>query len=387
MREKVILQDFTVLLVCPSSKWSTIERRVLFDSTFLRNIGCNPVLLCVKNSQLDIAAEAEDIPRIYVNRKKISLYLGARFILEFRKLILENRFDIVHCYSLSATWMASFVLKSYQHIPLFFTLNQSIGSLNHNFIAKWLMKRVDFIFTLSGELRDYAEEVFPIHPGKIQVIGSGLEVFKDKEEVKSKKLKNLGCVINSLNELKRLKYIVKVFRVLKSHSENKFNELQLHVFLGPKIYQKNKAKKILTELDYEFYEGDVLLYNLSGKSELLKDLDIFIGTAFDEPMNDFEIVSIMNEIPVLFPRTAMRQSLLFKHSWIGESFFDGDIREAKTKLSKILNNYAIYQAGLSECAEEITLTHGLETYAGELQRFYEKAFVKRRRFQAAESKD
>ena len=73
MREKIILQDFTVLLVCPSKKWSTIERRVLFDSTYLRNMGCTPVILCVKNSQIDLAAESEDIQRIYIKQQKINM--------------------------------------------------------------------------------------------------------------------------------------------------------------------------------------------------------------------------------------------------------------------------------------------------------------------------
>jgi hypothetical protein len=378
MREKVILQDFTVLLVCTSIKWSTIERRVLFDSTFLRNMGCNPVILCLKNSQIDKAAEAEDIPRLYVNKKKINLYMGVQFLLELRNLIKETRFDIIHCYSLSSTWVAAFILKSHQNIPLFFTLNQNLNSFYHNMVAKWLLRRVDCIFTLSDEVREFTEETFPVHPRKIKNIGGGLEVIKKssgKEEVK-----NLGCVINNINELKRLKYIIKVFRVLKSHSEISFGHLQLHIFLGPRIYQKDKAKKVLTELDYEFYEGDILLYNLEAKSELLKDLDIFIGLAFDEPLNDFEIVSMMNEIPVLFPRTAVRQSLLYRYAWVGESYYEGDIREAKTKLAKIVTNYQVYRNALEDYSEEIIQAHGLDIYAEEFQNFYEKSFQKRSRF-------
>jgi hypothetical protein len=89
---------------------------------------------------------------------------------------------------------------------------------------------------------------------------------------------------------------------------------------------------------------------------------------------------MMNEIPVLFPRTAMRQSILYKYSWVGESCTENDIREAKTKLTKILLNYQVYKNALTDCSGEIIKAHGLDFYAGELQLFYETAFAKRRRF-------
>ena len=37
MREKILLKDFNVLLICTSTKWSTVERRAINDSIFLRD--------------------------------------------------------------------------------------------------------------------------------------------------------------------------------------------------------------------------------------------------------------------------------------------------------------------------------------------------------------
>ncbi|MAX66497.1 MAG: glycosyltransferase [Bacteriovoracaceae bacterium] len=376
MREKIILQDFTVLLVCTSQKWSTVERRVLFDSTFLRNIGCNPIIFCQKGSQLDKAAESEDIPRFYIKKKKLDFYLGIQFLFELRSLIQEKRFDIVHCYTLSSAWVTSFILQWDQKIPFFFTLNQNVNSFYQNLFAKWLLRRVDYIFTLSDEIKEFVEETFPVHSRKIVTLGGGLEVLKKaarKEEVQT-----LGCIINDLNELKRLRYVIRTFRVLKKSHADTLGALELNIFLGPRIYQKDRFKKFLTEFDYEFYEGDIFLLSLEEKSYLLKNLDVFWGTAFDEPLNDYEIVCIMNEIPVLFPRTSMRQNLLFRLPWVGESYYQGDIREAKTKLEKIINNYNVYRSSLADSSEKIQQYHGLDYYAEQLQRFYEKAFSKRR---------
>ncbi len=385
MREKIILQDFTILLVCTSKKWSTIERRLIFDATFLRNIGCNPVLLCEKDTQIDLAADLEDIPRIYLQKRKLTFYHDLQLLAELNKLIREGRYDLVHCYSLAATWMTAFILRSHQKIPLCFTLNQNLNGFYRNLIAKWLLRRLDYIFTLSAEVKEIVEEIFPIHRRKVKNLGCGLEVLNKPE--KKTEAHNIGCVINNLNELKRLKHLIKMFRVLKSLSDDKFQHLKLYIFLGPRIYQKDHAKVILSEVDYEFYEGDILLFSLEGKADLLKEIDIFIGTAFDEPLNDFELISVMNGTPVLFPRTAARQSLLYRYPWIGESYFTGDIREARNKLLKILNNYPIYKNELVDLYEEISKVHGLEDYAENLQKFYETAFAKRlKRFQQTSSK-
>ena len=381
MHEKIILQDFTVLLICISQKWSTIERRVLFDSTFLRNSGCTPVILCEEGSQLDIAAEKEDISRVYINTK-VHFLVNFKVLKELRNLILEKRFDLIHCYSLRSARLAAFILKSHHKIPLILTNNQITKNYKYNFFNRWLLRRIDYVFTLSEELKDFSSELLPLPERKIQSLGGGLEVFK--HDTKREEVRNISCVINNLNELNRLKKIIKIFRVLKGSRED-FLKLQLCIFLGPRIYQKEKAKKILTEFDYEFYEGDIQLFSLDARESELKNTDIFIGTAFDEPLNDYESVALMNEIPVLFPRTAARQDLLFKFSWIGESYFEEDIREAKTKLIKIITNYPIYKNALQESSEKILEYHGLEAYAQKLQMYYEKAFEKRYRLSSKKS--
>lgn len=379
MSDKFILKDFTVLAVCPSEKWSTIERRAIFDCTYLRNIGGNPVLLCFEGSQIDIEAEKEDIPKIFIKRHKLTPYKDFNFIVEFRHLLNENRYDIVHCYDLSSMWISAFLMGRKQETPFFLTLNQNINSVYHNVLAKWLLKRVDAIFTLSQETHNFVCESFSIAPSHVKNIGSGIEIIKSK--TKKTKPNKLGCVIDNMNELKRLSYIVKIFRFLKSHHKNKgTEELTLSLFLGPRIYQQDRAKKVLTEFDHEFYQGDIMLYSLENKKTEFKELDLLIGVAFDEPLNDYEIVSLINETPVLFPRTAMRQSLMFKYQGIAESYQEGDIREAISKIVEIIANYSTYRKALSKFSDEIYAIHGIDFYADKLEQVYEQNVEKRVRF-------
>ncbi|MAZ47676.1 MAG: hypothetical protein CME65_03890 [Halobacteriovoraceae bacterium] len=377
VREKVILQDFKVLLICTSRKWSTIERRILFDCIFLRGIGCNPVVFCLQNSQLDRECEKEDIQRVYISKIRFNLSFDIVFFRELSKHIKQNDYDIIHCYSLMATWMSAFLLKRHPQTPLLFTLNQNVNSIYHNYIARWLLKRVDYIFTLSDEIQEFVGETFDIQSYKIKNLGGGIEL--NLRELDREVPQKIGCVINNMAELARLRYVVKVFRVLKSHNTEKYQDLSMSLFLGPRVYQKDRAKKVLKELDYEFYEGDIFLYQLENKMDEFRAIDLLIGLAFDEPLNDFEIISLINGRPVLFPRTAMRQSLLFKYRWVGESYFENDIREARTKLTKILDNYPIYRNALKDYSDEIIKIHGLDTYADTFQFCYENAYSKRHR--------
>jgi hypothetical protein len=380
MREKVILQDFTVLIVCPSVKWSTIERRAIFDSTYLRNIGGNPIILCFKGSQIDTEAEKEDIPRIHIGKGKLKKRIGFKFIFELNKILSDERYDIVHCYSLQSAWISSFLLKSNQKISLFFTINQFVDSVQHGILAKWLLRRIDTIFTLSQEIREYVCENFHMPKSKVKSLGSGIDIVKSDSSDSSKAAKTIGCVINNLTELRRISSIVKIFRVLKSRRVDEFSDLSLSIFLGPRIYQKDKAKKILKDLDYEFYEGDIFLYSLENKISELKAVDIFLGVAFDEPLNDFEISSLINSVPVLFPRTAARQSLLFRYEKVGESYLIDDIREAHTKLTEMILNYSKYQKSLETNLANISDYHGLDHYSYQLKKIYKSNFSKRQRF-------
>lgn len=378
MTDRIIFQDLTVLAICPSEKWSTLQRRAIFDCTYIRNIGGNPVILCLEGGQVAKEAEKEDIQTIYLKKYKFTGFKDFKFILEFRNLLKEERFDIIHCYDLDIMWISSFLMKSNQGIPLFFTFNQNIKNVYNNIFTKWLLRRVDNIFTLSEEIQDFVRESFLISPSKVKNIGSGLDVLKIEKDKKTPN--SLGCLVDNIHELNRLKSIMKIFRFLKTYEEKKFQELKLSIFLGPLVYQSDEAKKLLTEMEHEFYEGDVFLYELNEKVAELKKIDIFIGMAFDEPINDYEVISLIHDIPVLFPRTAMRQSLVYKYENVGETYFEEDIREGRSKLVKMINNYPKYLKSLTKCAADIYEVHGVEPYGDLLESSYAQNVAKRSRF-------
>ena len=72
-----------------------------------------------------------------------------------------------------------------------------------------------------------------------------------------------------------LQILRRIFRFVKSYSDKKYQDLKLSIFLGPLVYQSDEAKRLLTEMEHEFYEGDVFLYELDQKTSELKNIDIF----------------------------------------------------------------------------------------------------------------
>lgn len=376
--DKLTLNNFTTLYICLSQKWSSVERRAVFDATFLRNCGGNPVILCYKGTQVDLEAESEDIERIYLRREKIKINRILSYFRKIRRLLKLKRFDIVHCYHLPEFWINVLCMKSYLHMPLIFTFNQNLKVLYYGKISQWLLKRADSILTLSAEVNDFVKDSFAINPLKIKTIGCGLDLTKNNSLSPSEK--EIACVIDNLAELGRLKTVVRVCSFLKTHHAELAQSLKFSIFLGPRIYQKPSAKKILTELSHEFYAHDIMTYELEREMGKLKKINLLIGVAFEEPLNDFEMRSLIHNIPVLFPRTAARQSLLFRHGKIGESYVDGDVREATAKIMNIIKNYPDYLLSLESANGDIYDVHGLDTYAERLRDVYEGAFAKRQRY-------
>ncbi|MBD66724.1 MAG: hypothetical protein CME62_16065 [Halobacteriovoraceae bacterium] len=379
MSDRIILQNLTVLAICPSARWSTLQRRALFDCTYIRDIGGNPVILCLENSQVAQQASQEDIPTIFIKKHKLTGYKDISFVFEFKNLLKEKRFDIIHCYDLNIMWISAFLMKSNQSIPLFLTFNQNIKKVYHSMFSEWLLRRVDCIFTLSLETQDFVKESFYIANHKVKNIGSGLDVLQSAKE--KKKPKVLGCIVDNLKELKRLKAVIRMFRYTKSQTDQEeIKDLSLMLFLGPIVYGSKQAKKLLTEMDHEFYEGDIFLYELVERQKDLKKIDILISLAFDEPLNDYEVTNLIQDTPVLFPRTAMRQSLVLKYDQIGETYFEGDIRELRSKLLKIIAKYPKYLKSLASFTKDIYELHGIESYGNLLASVYAQHFEKRARF-------
>lgn len=379
MRERVTVSDLTTLFVCPSRRWGTIERRAIADSVFFRDLGGNSIIFCVKDSYIDFEAQLQDISTIYYTGSKVNEFFDLSYLIDIRNLLNERRFDIIHCYELSYVWKISFFLMSNPQIPLFLSFNSFLNKSYKNFVQRWLFKRIDNVITYSNATKEIVVDYLPISSRKIKIAGAGVEVL-NKKEPKESAQRLVGCFINkSKNTLKKLSPILYSINPLLQDTRKIDLDLKFIFYSEDnwkELSQFSKIESIINELGI----SEWVSFEVSHKREhAIQKLDVFIGTEFEEPFNDFEVMALLCSIPVVIPRTASRQELLTSKLFIGESYHRYDSREIKDKVLKILKNEKVYLAEISENNEFLSSEHGLDLYWQRLTELYESSVIKRLR--------
>ncbi|MCO4754079.1 MAG: glycosyltransferase [Bacteriovoracaceae bacterium] len=378
MKERVHVNDLTTLFICPTKKWRTLERKAIADCLYLRDCGGNPILFCVKGTYVDREAEKRDLPRIYYTGQKLDRLFDLRYIRDMRKILNENRFDIVHCYNLDFIWGLCFVLMSNPKVPLLLTFNRFLNFTQKSLWQRWLFRRVDLVITFSQTTKEIAQETLPVSFRKIKIAGGGIDVIP--KAIREEKLtKRLGSIISGSDDVDRVKVVMYALQSLLSSTIDLGIKLEFAVFSS--FDQDSDELVPLQELVSQLGLTEVVSYKplFSGESTF-KEVDIFVGTSFGEPFNDFEIMALLSHVPVIFPRTASRQSILLQYKWVGESYYFEDARELKAKLLKLLINEQVYLNELQDSHEQIKELHGIEAYAERVSGFYERLYAKRLRY-------
>ena len=383
MREKVRLSDLTVLYVCLTDEWSTIERRCISDASYFRNIGGASFILCYEKSLVDREAEREDIPRLYFPnelsgwRKKLNFYFQIQHILQ------KQQIDIIHSYNYDSLMPLGMILKGMPHIPLVFTFNENISWKKNNLFDRWFISRTDSIFTFSPNIKELAVEKFPVSARKIHVTGAGIDfpakIIRSVHAEEKRKI--MTFIPRTEDDLKNLRLFVDAIPPLLHHlSEEGFHQRLIFTFLTDiswythPIYDGLKRMILERHLEHHISFETRPLASMS-----FQDCDIFVGLPMQELFSDQDLYALVTQTPVLLPRTSTRQHLV-KQGKFGETYHPEDGREIRDKLVKILTNYPRYLEELNGVELELQELHHFERYAEELYAHYEKLYTQRLRY-------
>jgi len=175
MREKIRLSDLTVLYICLSDNWGTLERRCIADASYFRNIGGTAFLLCHEKSLVDREAEQEDIPRLHFSSNLTTWRSKLNFYFQLQHILQKQQIDIIHSYNYETLLPLGMILKGMLQIPMVFTFNESIPWKKNNLLDKWFISRTDSVFTFSPNIKELAVEIFPINLRIIHVTGAGID--------------------------------------------------------------------------------------------------------------------------------------------------------------------------------------------------------------------
>lgn len=385
MRQRVLFSDLTTLYVCPTKRWGTLERKALSDCLIQRDFGGNPIIFCIKGSKLHSEALKWDIRTIHYTGKRVNRLIDIRYFLDVRKIFRQNNFDVVHCYDLDFLWVISLLLLARPEIPLLLTFNSYLYTAQREFWQKWLFKRVDQVLVFGQTMKELVQETLPVSNRKVKISGNGVDaVRKIPHGVDNER--HLGCILVSFDDLRQAHAIVYALMGVLSSELNLNFQVKLKIYHLVSIENWPLYKDLIDLIEKNHLVDHVEFKMINAESEAFKSLDIFIGTAFNEPFNDYEVTAILSKIPVIIPRTASRQYLLNKHKWTGESYHEADARELKAKILKILSNDRIYINELEDQNEAFSENHGLDAYVNRLCGFYERNYSKRLRYSRVSEK-
>lgn len=383
MREKVRLSDLTVLYVCLSREWSTIERRCIADATFFRNIGGTSFILCHEKSLVDLEAEREDIPRLHFTgdlkgwRSKLNFYFQIQHILQ------KQQIDIIHSYNYESLLPLGMILKGLPHIPMIFTYNENVEFKKNNLLDRWFISRTDSVITFSPNIRDLAMETFPVNPRKIHVTGAGIDfpakIIRSTHVEEKRKI--MTFIPRTEDNLNHLRFFVDSIPPLLHHLESiHYRKRLIFTFLTDISWYTHPIydglKRMILERHLEMH---ISFETRPLASASFQDCDLFVGLPQAELFSDQDLYALVTQTPVLLPRTSTRQQLV-KQGKFGETYYPEDGRELREKLVKILTTYPTYLEELNGVELELQEQHHFERYAEELYAHYEKLYTQRLRY-------
>lgn len=378
MRDKIRVNDLKILFVCPTENWGTLERRVISDCHYLRDIGGSPMLYCIKGSQIDKEAQKYSLPRYFFKGKKVNKIFDLRYYLDLKSLIKEYKFDLIHCYNLAYTRTICFLLMARPLYPLCLTFNSYLKKEFDNYFDKWLLKRIDLVMTFSDNLKEILISNTAITSKKIYVVGAGLDQNIKQENMDE--IKTIGTFISNKEQAARIPDLLHSISGVNGRLGN--NNKKAHFFVFTErdtdlVPEADENHKLVSELGINSYVDFV---EVDSPSQALKKIDLYVSLCFDEPFSDIEVMSLLNKKAIVIPRTASRSLMLNRFSNVGLSYQQCDSRELRESILEIISNQGKYKGSLDTNFNALKEVHGLESYVEKVYDHYIKLYSQRARF-------
>jgi glycosyltransferase involved in cell wall biosynthesis len=383
MRDKLRLSDLSVLYVCLSHEWTTIERRCLADANYFRNIGGSSFILCHEKSLLDKEAEKESLPRIYFPTDLTTWRSKLNFYFQIQLLLQKQQLDLIHSYNYESLIPLGMILKGMPQIPMLFTFNRNISWKRSSFLDKWFISRTDSVLTFSSNIRELAIESFPISSRKVHVTGAGIDFPAkiNRAQHPETKKKIITFIPRTEENLESIKVLLNsIPPLLHGLEQIGFKQQLIFTFLTDISWYEHPIYDALKRIILERHlEMSVSFETRPLSTKSFQDCDIFIGLPMNELFSDQDLYALVTQTPVLLPRTSTRQQVV-KQGKFGETYHPEDGRELRDKMIKILTNYSNYLEELTGVELELQEQHHFERYAEELYSLYEKLYSQRLRY-------
>lgn len=376
-----------ILYICPSDKWGSRERMVIRDCLISKEIGHNAFIYCLKDSLLDIKAKELKIDRIHHQGKVRTKFLRWYKLRSLTQYIHRLNISIVHCYSLNFLWPTSLYLRRKPSTVLVFTFNYKIKNAYKNFWFRPLVARLDIAFLPIKETFEEVRGHLDIPLRKVQFCGLGLSnkekkdserVLFSEDEVKDHWL--VGACVGGHE--KDYSHLTPLLRMVKAINARKVlgKKVKL-IFLSEKKWNESLIfPELRSFVNTQDLASDVIFESPKNLLEYLVEMDLWVSLPVDEFIEDYPLIALFNNIPVLSSRTSAFQEILREYGEVGESYKIGDAREMRSKCEKILSHRPRYISNIEESADSLLHYFGASSYKNQMLNAYERALNKRKRY-------
>ena len=380
--------ELIALFISLKKTWSSRERTLIKDARIAEGKGYKVVILCLKDSFLDINSKKENFNIIY-HTGKIQLnflkWYKYRYLANY---INSQNITIIHCYDLNIIWPVCFILRKNKKTCLFFTILEGPKKIFFEFWHRALLSRIDQVFVRSKSM---AEEVYlrlGIHPRKITVLGFGIETTEFKKSDIQKIKKELDVTSDTLSvgslippHVENLELIFPLIYAINGYNQKHMGRVSLRlIMISEQKWNKNPIYQDLIRFIKDAgCEDNILFYSNSTIENFQRSVDLWITPFEGQHLSEFAVKSIFLGVPFLTARSSEGMDFLGQYSEVGEAYRPDDSFGLREKLEIILSDKKRYVKAITKFMPNINASHSMDFYTRSLLMRYSKTLNARKR--------
>ncbi|MCT4643115.1 MAG: hypothetical protein N4A33_12565 [Bacteriovoracaceae bacterium] len=366
MNERINFQDSKVLIICPSRNWSSIERRAYKDALLLRDMGSHVEVFCIEESKLHNKLKNSLIDCIvYKGRSTVKSY-DYKFYKELKNILLITHYNLVHCFRLDYIWTICLVMGAFKKIPLFLTVNKDFTQTYKSFLRKFILRRVDRVFSLNQAHTQIIPVFLPVHKRKVKFAGMGVELaIKNNFNHLSFEDKSKLVTIVDDRAMEQLDILIQVVLQLASKKN-----IELIIYTDLNTDEKEKVKLIKNKIISNGAGRFIGVRKFESVSLAFSPGHIFVSLFSDEVFCDYEIDAMSRGLFVVAPRSVARGKL---KSWFYQNlrtYKRNDTSSLYRNLKELVVNHNNLLKSLESQSEEMYFYHGVDHYVDLLVKNY-----------------
>lgn len=166
-----------ILLLCISDRWGGLERTVIRDAVALRGKGHDVAILGFANGNIYNHARLNDLKYFSINSKPG--YFNPEIYLKLRRIIKENKFDIVHIHEFKSIFPVMMALRSFKG-GVFATRHIHVEHAKKDFFHRWYLSRINMMFGISDFSKQNIISTYPIGANSVETLYLGVDLLRLK---------------------------------------------------------------------------------------------------------------------------------------------------------------------------------------------------------------